>query len=774
MLTEAQRLRPSHKFGRLARFVAWALSFLGVVVFAWLLLGFVPYTDPLANFDFSTVVTDRHGQILRISLTKDHKYRIRMHLDDLPAFALEHVLTYEDRWFWWHVGVNPLSLGRACLTMLSGGRRLGGSTITMQTVRLAYKIHSKTILGKLRQMFLALVLERHISKAEILEAYFNLAPYGGNVEGLAAAAQVYFHKDVSKLTVAELEALLLVPQNPLQRKPATDNEYLRAACKRQWYKDNEYAPIRFFKVQDLPFKAPHLTTELLALRGEDTPHVMRTTIDFAKQRLLEQIITRYIARRTNYGINNASALLVHWPTMEVRALVGSADFFNKHIEGQIDGTRARRSPGSTLKPFIYALALEQGLIHPLSILADTPRSFRGYDPENFDHGFQGPIQAARALRASRNVPALNLAGRLKNPDLYTFLQEAGVQFLASADHYGLALVLGGAEVTMRELATLYAMLANDGLVQPLKFVPDKRPGPARSLLKPATTFVTLSMLYDEGPDYIAKTRTGRNLPLRFKTGTSTGFRDAWCCGIVGPYVLVVWVGNFNNHANPLFVGGWTAKPLYLDVARALAGAEDLRDSFLTPRHGLDVEKIQVCRNTGDLDTSLCTETAETWFIPGVSPVKPTGILRRIQINTATGLRPCIPTEEGTEQVVWEFWPSDLAKMFKDAGLPKPPPPPFEEACRKPVVGQVPKITRPKQGLTFYVSLKGPGTTPLLLSAQGDAECGQLNWFINGRFLGSNLPGENLLFEAIPGKYQIMVSDNLERTTTQTIIVKSVP
>ena len=752
---------------------ACALIILFLVI-GYVGLGLVPCPAPLTNFDFSTVITDRHGQILRVTLTKDQKYRLRLKLDDLPNHALEQVLRYEDRWFWWHWGVNPLAILRACGSMLLGSRRLGGSTLTMQTVRLAYKIKSKTILGKLRQMFWALVLERHYSKAEILEAYFNLAPYGANVEGLAAAARVYFHKSAANLTPSELEALLLVPQNPVLRKPATNNKILTQACQRMWHKGQEYAPVRFFSLKEMPFLAPHFVNYILAQKDIPKGTVITTTLDLDRQRILATVLKRYIARQSTFGITNAAALLLHWPSMEVRALIGSANFFNAKIQGQVDATQARRSPGSTLKPFIYALALEQGLIHPRTILADTPKSYQGYDPENFDHTFMGPVPADRALRASRNLPALNLAGRLKNPDLYTFLTTAGVKFQEQASHYGLALVLGGAEVTMRELASLYALLANSGLSRDLKFLATDQTTFAKPLLKPETAFVTLSMLVEASDEYQAKTRSGQILPLRLKTGTSNGFRDAWCCGLVGPYVLIVWVGNFDNSSNPLLVGGVIAKPLYLDLARALAWSEPMQDYFQEPAPNLNVESILVCTQTGDVDTKLCTEHTQTWFIPGVSPVKATGILRPIEINIDTGLRACLPKEGLTRQVIWEFWPSDLAKMFQDAGCPKAPPPPFEEECRQENVGKPPQITRPKAGLSYYAPISNGGFAKLLLAATADAGVNRLNWFVNGIFVGSNKPGETLTYTAKAGKYQILVSDDLGRTSARIINVYSAP
>ena len=521
---------------RRRRRLALAAGVLALPLAALLLwLAFAPCPHPLVGVEFSRMVLDKRGGIMRVSLSADQKYRIRTRLADIPPAAVDTVLRYEDRFFWHHPGINPLSLFRAAAGIVMGGRRMGGSTITMQVARLAYGLETGKMGAKLRQMLLALQLEWHFSKEEILEAYFNLAPYGGNVEGLGAAAVCYFHKTAAQLAPAESAALMLVPQNPSRRRPARDNKAFSQAVRRlneTWFGKKESAPLRVYGPQDMPFIAPHLSTELLQRPGAD---ILRTTLDTTAQRRIERQLARFAARHSAYGLTNCAALLLHWPSMEVRALAGSADFFNKSIEGQVDGTRARRSPGSTLKPMIYALALEQGLIHPQSLLADTPHSFAGYDPENYDGAFRGPLSAAEALRASRNVPAITLAAKLTRPSLYEFLRRAGVEFADGADHYGLSLVLGGAEVSMRELAGLYAMLANKGVWRPLRFLSDEAPSaPALPLLTPEAAFVTLTMLEAPDPDKMARSQGGAALPVRLKTGTSNGFRDAWAVGQCWP------------------------------------------------------------------------------------------------------------------------------------------------------------------------------------------------------------------------------------------------
>ncbi|MCR5813720.1 MAG: penicillin-binding protein 1C [Desulfovibrio sp.] len=735
----------------------------------WLVTGLYTLPAPLAHRDFSQVICDRHGKILRIALTGDEKYRMRMPLSALPTWALEKIIAYEDRWFWRHPGVNIFALLRSVGSMLLGGRRMGGSTLTMQTARLAYGLVTNTIPGKCQQIFLALCLERQYSKAEILEAYFNLAPYGGNVEGLASAAQIYFHKNPQQLSRLEAEALMLVPQNPVLRRPSMKNPHFLEALRRILSDGEEVASLRIYGVEDLPFLAPHLCQELLQQKDEQGPWEKRlTTLDLGRQQLLEAQLERYIARNAAFGIHNGALLLVHWPTMEVRACVGSANFRALDIHGQIDATRVRRSPGSTLKPLIYALALEQGLIHPMTLLYDTPRSFQGYDPENFDHTFRGPVSAREALASSRNVPAIALAQKLKNPDLYELLQKAHVAFAKSREYYGLALVLGGAEVTMRELASLYAMLANRGVWKPLLFE-GKEVGQGVSLLTPEAAYVTLSMLEDKTGGHNLSTQGGGTVSVRWKTGTSNGFRDAWTCGVIGPYVLVVWFGNCDNRANPLLVGGRIAQPFFFELAQALAWSEPLHDYLAKPWPGLGIEKIPVCRSTGDLDISLCTDQVETWFIPGVSPVKSSGILRRISV-TAEGYQACVP-EEGQE-TVWEFWPSDLALMFQRAGVHKVPPPPFEPKCAREEPGLPPRITSPKLGLTYYASLGTGGVASLVLSAQADAGVEHLRWFVNGQYRGETAPGGILSVQLAPGIYHLLVCDEKNRTSVRTLKILS--
>ena len=735
----------------------------------WAGLGLIAPPPLLEGVPFGSVVLDANGGIMRISRAEDGIFRLRVTLDDVAPSAVDALLRYEDRHFFRHPGVNPLSLLRAAWsTYVSGGRRVGGSTITMQVARMRLRLDTSGIGGKLRQIGMALLLERHYDKQDILEAYFNLAPYGGNIEGIEAASRIYFDAPAARLTESESLALTVVPQNPIRRNPVHGRDFdaARARFLRLCREESDGAapvspPLRVRPLSRLPFRAPHVSTELLAEAGQER---ILSTIEPDLQTLLESCLASYTARHRRFGIRNASAMLVHAPSIKVCALAGSADFFDSTIDGQVDGTKARRSPGSTLKPFIYALALDQGLIHPMTLLIDSPRSFGGYDPENFDKGFRGPVHAHEALKASRNLPAIILAEQLEEPGLYGFLQKAQVRLPETPEHYGLALVLGGAELTMRELAGLYAMLINQGLWHPLRLRQDAPLEAPVRLLSPEAAFVTLRML--EGGSL--PMREGR-LPLRCKTGTSNGFRDAWTAGVVGEYVLLVWVGNFDGASNPFFVGARAAQPLFMEAAQALAALRPLHDLLPSQRPGLDLADIPVCTSTGDVDVSRCTETTETLFLPGISPIRDSGILRPIRIDKATGLRACEAVHGETEEQFWEFWPSDLRLIFAQAGILKAPPPDWHPLCagREDSMqegGRPPRILYPKKHVTYYRNLdKGGRSIPLAASADQGVE--RLHWFAGSAYLGSSAPDEPFLWEpAASGTVDIVAVDDKGRSS----------
>lgn len=742
----------------------------------------LPKTPALAHIPSSVAVYDSQQRLLRLTLASDEQYRLLLPLQKISPEFLESVSLYEDNWFRWHPGFNPWSLVRAAFTTATGQRRIGGSTITMQVARRIYHLDTRTIPGKLEQILRAVQLEFLYTKDEILEAYVNLAPYGGNVEGVAAASLIYFGKRASKLTLEESLTLAVIPQNPLRRSLAqTELNQARNRLFAQWCERHPEAkrdanlinlPAQVFGRKALPFHAPHFVMDMLAThQGE--PELV-TTLDLRMQRLLERHLHAYVERQKRVGVTNAAAMLVDTRDMGIKAAVGSADFFDDAIAGQVNALTARRSPGSTLKPFIFGLATDQGLIHPLTVLKDSAQSFGSYAPENSDGRFVGPLTATEALNRSRNVPAIALAARLEKPSLYDFLRAAGVRRLAPESHYGLALVLGGGEVTMEELAQMYAMLANRGESRPLRTLADEKPAKGDRLLSDEAAFMVLDMLaQNPRPDTGVSSGIPASLPVHWKTGTSTGFRDAWTVGIFGPYVLAVWLGNFDNTPNPALLGIKMAAPLFFELV----------DSINTAQPGLysqqlqqppNLSRVEICAASGDLPNADCPQRAQTWFIPGKSPIRVSTLHRKLVIDNATGLIACPPYKPGrTRTEVFEFWPSDMMAIFHQAGLPRRVPPARAPRCANAAddSGTPPQITSPLRAVTYTLRLSKADEQTVPLQATVDASASEVYWFAGEQYLGKVPRGHPLPWQpAGPGHYVLRAVDDAGRSDAREVTI----
>lgn len=750
--------------------------------------------EPLATrVPSSTAVFDRSGRLLRLTLASDEQYRLWTPLEAVSPDFVEALLLHEDRYFYRHIGFNPAALARAALSTYSGGPRLGGSTITMQLARMLYGINTRTIGGKLVQIGRALQLELWYSKRELLEAHINLMPYGGNVQGVGAASLIYFDKPAARLALNEALTLVLIPQSPAHRAPSNvEPAGLRQARERlfaRWMDAHPEAPdpaqyitlpLHYGGLRDLPFHAPHFTSHVLEQarhfgaapppRDSTGGHALRTTLDLPLQKLAERLVSAYIREHRAVGIHNAAALLVDYRDLSVRAMVGSADFSSADIEGQVNGTLAKRSPGSALKPFIYALAIDQGLIHPLTVLKDAPASFGPYSPENFDGRFVGPITATDALTRSRNLPAVTLSAQLSEPNLYQLLRSAGVSRMASEHHYGLALTLGGGEITMEEAATLYAMLANRGQLAPLRYLADAPRQHAVRLLSEEASFMTLEMLKSTPPPGGSAVHRRGSVPAAWKTGTSWGFRDAWTAGVFGPYVLVVWIGNFDGHGNPAFVGIQAAAPLFFRLVDGIATSRHIAEpAFRQPPR---LERVEVCRASGDLPNAECPETVSTWYIPGTSPIRISQVHRRVWTDTRTGKQACPPYDpDHTRSEIYEFWPSDLLQLFARAGMPRRQPPPPADCQRDVPTGTPPGITSPLTAVTYTLRAARMDAQSIPLAANADSDVRRLHWFVDDSYVGTSAPGTALAWHpSSAGRYLVRAVDDRGRVDSRALEV----
>lgn len=533
----------------------------------------------------SELVLDREGRWVHAFATPEGRWRFAAKLDDVDPTFVERVIEIEDKRFLDHGGVDIAAVARAGWSAATAGRIVSGaSTITMQAARLL-EPRPRTLFSKAIEMVRARQIEERLSKREILELYLTLAPYGGNLEGVRAASLTYLGKEPLHLTDAEQALLIALPQAPEGRRPDRKPEAARAAradilnrlaesgtLTAKLVEEADAAPLPSARTE-MPRAAYHLARELAAERHER--HIVHSTLDLTLQTTVEQLAQTY-ANNLDDGATTA-LMVIDNETREVRALVGSSGVDAEG--GWIDLTRAVRSPGSTLKPFIYGLAFEDGLIGPNTLLDDMPQSFGGYSPENFDRTFKGEVSVTEALQHSLNLPAVRVLDRLGADRLAAVLEAAGVALAGPkrADlRFGLTLALGGAGVTMRDLGALYAGLANGGDIAPLAFTEeDKARGKRREDFQifSAESASRISAILAGAPALEGRAPSDlmQSAPrVAFKTGTSYGFRDAWSAGHSSAFTVVVWVGRADGAARPGETGRKAAAPLLMDVFDVLA------------------------------------------------------------------------------------------------------------------------------------------------------------------------------------------------------------
>jgi penicillin-binding protein 1C len=577
----------------------------------WLDRAFPPMLD--RYYDRSAVVRDRDGGMLRAYTARDGIWRIAAGPDDVSPVYLAMLKAFEDKRFDDHLGVDPLALFRAAGQMVAHGRIVsGGSTLTMQTVRLL-EPRPRTLLSKLIEIGRALQLEAHYSKAEILGIYLTLAPYGGNIEGVRAASLAYFGREPTVLSAGEAALLVALPQSPTRLRPDRFPEAARAARDRVLARAAEGGvldPVAAREAAEsptpdrraaLPFHAPHLADRLVARApGRET---YNSFVDGALQAGLEALAAR--ALETLPAAGNLAIVAVDNDSRAITAYVGSAAFFDAMRQGQVDLGRAVRSPGSTLKPFIYGMGFEDRIILPETLIADLPTRFGDYVPTNFEGGYAGDVTVREALGRSLNIPAVAVLDRVGPVRFAARLRAAGtpLRFDDATVLPSLPIALGGGGLSLLDLARLYTALADGGVVSPLRWSPDDPPpsdaGASReiALLDPAAAwYVTEILAGAPPPDAMvdpAGTRRGRR--IAYKTGTSYGFRDAWAIGYDARHTIAVWVGRADGAPNPDRYGRNTAAPLLFRAFALLpppvrdvvgprpAGAPVMAASALPPR-----------------------------------------------------------------------------------------------------------------------------------------------------------------------------------------------
>ncbi len=753
---------------------------------------------------YSPIVLAADGTVLHAFLNPTQKWRMKTELSEITPALQQAIINKEDRYFRYHFGVNPLAIMQAAgRNIFKSGRTTGASTITMQVARLL-EPKERTFGNKLKEMLRATQLEAHYSKAEILQLYLNLVPYGGNIEGVKSAALLYFQQPPDYLSLAQTVTLAIIPNQPRALVLGKNNALILAERNR-WLR--RFQQQHLFPDQDIadainepldaqrhaaPALAPHLARRLVTqFPGQPIIH---SALRRGPQAKAEDLTRNYVRRLRELGITQAAVLVVNNRTRAVEAYVGSADFQDAASLGQVDGVRAIRSPGSTLKPFLYALAVDQGLVTPKLKLPDVPTNFSGFRPENFDKSCAGEVTVERALTYSLNIPAVRVLAEVGVPNFTDKLRQAGFKSIAkAAPRLGLSTILGGCGATLEELAGLYAALANGGQYRALQTSPpsplsrgegepdDARtksfgsplstgeggrggevPAAAVRLFSPAAAFLITDILAQRTrPDLPMGYENNRHLPkIAWKTGTSYGRRDAWSIGYNQDYTIGVWVGNFSGQGSPALTGADVASPLLFDLFNSLAYNSPNR--WAAPPATLDFRLV--CAETGLVPGAHCPNQLIDYYLPGVSSARRCEHQKEALISADGAVsycRACVPATGFRQQLFPNPLPEVLA--FREAqGLPATRLPPHNPACRlvrgpEDGAGAALAITSPLDHAE-YVLNRGE-KQQLLLSCAAGSEVRQVFWYVNDRFLRAAPATARVFFRPPSGAVKISCADD---------------
>ena len=542
---------------RLKKFVIFIIT-LFLLLFIYLIKIYISYNpkELVENINYSQVVLDRRGVILSVFLNDKEEFHLKYD-GEIPETLKTAVINYEDKKFYSHLGVDYPRIVKSFFNNLFGGKKMGASTISMQVVK-ALEPAKRTYFNKLIEIVKAYKLENEFSKEEIFKIYLNNAPYGSNIIGYSTAIKMYFNKNVNDLSYAEASLLAVLPNSPgiLNLKKNNDkleakrNRLLKTLLDRNLIDERQY---KFSLLEKFPTKiyyydkkAPQFS---IFLKNKYKDKIIKSTLDYKLQKKMEQIVFEYSSSMKNIGINNAAVLVLNNKTKEVLAYVASQDFNDKKNNGEIDGLQAKRAPASLLKPFLFALSIDEGLIVPDSIYPDVPIYFGNFYPKNSNNKFTGMVRIEEALTKSLNIPFVKLLSDYGVDKFYYFLEDNDKYPESSFDKFGLSLILGTREMRAVDIAKLYMGLANYGEISDLKYVLDEdQPKTHKGFSKGASyiTLDTLTRVVRPGNENLYT----RERPISWKTGTSYGMKDAWSVGVSPNYTVLVWLGNFNQ--KPIF------------------------------------------------------------------------------------------------------------------------------------------------------------------------------------------------------------------------------
>jgi len=755
------------------RRVAYALLGLLLLFVLFLLLDFwrpLPMTS-FQQRHFAQVVVDKDGLPLRAFADEAGVWRYPVTVDEVSPLYIEALINYEDQYFYQHFGVNPLAIVRAIGQRIKHGRYISGaSTLTMQVARIMQK-HDKTFTGKVGQMFRALQLEWHYSKTEILNLYINYAPFGGPLEGVQAAAFAYLGKSAQELTPAEAALLAVLPQAPSYYRPDRYPQRAREARDKvlnRLHENQVWSATQVAEAQQEPVFAQYHTQPMIApllarrlSRDYADQSLIISTIERDLQQALEALVKDYANNRDEQL--SVAVMVVENSTMATRAYIGSADFFSDSRDGQVDMIQAIRSPGSTLKPFIYGLALDQGLIHSQSLLLDVPQSFDGYRPHNFSDYFSGPVSVSQSLIRSLNMPAVQLLDALNPEHFYVQMHNAGLPIqIPGKAKPNLSLALGGGGVTMEQLVGVFSALGQAGEAGKVRYT-EQQPVQKRPLLSPGAAWITQHILAQGNlNNKLYSKHLQQRTRIAFKTGTSYGSRDAWAIAANQAYTIAVWVGRPDGAYLTANTGRLAAVPLLQQIVSIIG----IKDQM--PPQPATVSMAMTCWPLGtaaELQSKTdCHRKKQAYVLNNTIPPTLRGQLNKpftggrlsVLIDKNSGQRVSPHCASGTIEkqhvTVWplvlEPW---LPRHYHRADLL----PEYSPECRLLYSDNRLQIDGIHDRATLYPEA-GSGRLPAVeLTITGSK--GMNYWFINGQLISQYSPVITLA-DLVPGSYHLQVID----------------
>jgi penicillin-binding protein 1C len=730
---------------------------------------------PLKPESFSPVVLDRDGKMLSAYLNEEDIWRIKTNKNEVSPYFLKAILQKEDKYFYYHPGVNLVAIVKAVFNnTFKSERRTGASTITMQVVRMQQP-KKRTYLAKLTEILRAVQLELHYSKDEILEMYLNLIPYGSNIEGIKTASLIYLNKHPSRLSLAEAVMLSIIPNKPNLLKagkitPELNSfnvKWLNFYGRKGIFSKAEVEIAQSEKValkrRTLPRNAPHFS--LMLSQNSKAPYI-NSTVVLGVQRSVEQSVRSHLEKVRQLGLQNAMAMVIDNQTMEVIAYVGSAEFDDKKDGGQVDGIQAVRSPGSTLKPFLYGKAIEAGLLSSKTVMYDIPTDFAGFTPTNFSNNFQGQVTMREALQQSLNIPAVEILHEYGVRNFIEDLKKTGFSSIKqNEDQLGLSLILGGCGVKMNEMVSLYAAMANYGNLQTIKYTKSDTRRSAVAVLDSSAAYIIANVLSGiQRPDFPNNFDFTYKLPkIAWKTGTSFGKRDAWAIGYNPNYTIGVWLGNFSGVGVPQLSGAEVATPLLFSLFNQI----DKKSGWYTIPSGLIIK--EVCSVSGLPRNSFCDSFQYDEFISGTHFKKKCNHLKPTWVNpqrTFSYCNRCLDKLVAVREMFPDYPPRYL-EFLQNSGLPYPKIPPHNPSCSvQKSLGEL-SILSPRQGGVYYVQ----GNEELELKAQASSTDEQLIWYHNNRLVGSISGKKTLFIKPEIGQNTVSCTDQSGKTVSVVFEVK---